>query len=66
MVHILVGYTCCSADLRDRALFIDSEDAAQIMIAIFSCISSLGLRMKTVLIPKTVQSVAKTFDLCQV
>ncbi len=66
MVHILVGYPCCSADLCDRALFIDSEDAAQISIAIFSRISSLSLRMKAVLMPKTVQSVAKTFDLCQV
>ena len=64
VVHILVGYARCSADLCYRSLFINPQNATEVMVAIFSCISSLCLRMKSILMPKTVQSVAKTFDLC--
>lgn len=65
-MHILVRHTRRSADFCDRALFLDPQNAAQVMIAIFSCISRFRLRMQTILMPKIAQSGAEILDLGQI
>jgi hypothetical protein len=65
-MHVLLGHTGCSANFRYRSSGLEAQDAAQVVIAVFPCVSRLGLRVYTIFLPESGQAFAQILDFVEI